>query len=175
MKKKMYLATFFFMIGLLVSGLTYHFTRNSVIFSFAITFGTTFYHFAIRLAVGHLIDQRFHNHMDYKKTWFQEKALEKKLYKQLKVKNWKKRFPTFNPRDFSLKDHSVENIIQVTCQAEIVHEINMALSFVPVLFSVWFGSFDVFLVTSCLAFLFDGVFVIIQRYNRPRLIRLLRK
>ena len=48
----------------------------------------------------------------------------------------------------------------------------MVLSFVPVAFSVWFGSLGVFLITSFAAFLFDSVFVILQRYNRPRLMRL---
>lgn len=175
MKKKMILLTFFFLIGLLVLGVTYHFTENRVVFSVAITFGTTFYHFSMRLVVGSLVDAKYHNRMDYTKKWFQEKSFEKKLYKKLKVRKWKKRFPTLNPQDFDLKNRSVEEIIQVTCQAEIVHEIIMVLSFVPVLFTVWLDSFDAFFATSCIAFLFDCVFVIIQRYNRPRLIRLLRK
>lgn len=175
MKKKMILVAFFFMIGLLMSGAAYYFTKNRVFFSVAITFGTTFYHFAMRLAVGDLIGRIFHNHMDHTHKWFEEKAFEQKLYKKIKVKNWKKRLPTLNPQDFSLKEHSVEDIIQVTCQAEIVHEVIMVLSFVPVLFTGWLGSFDTFFITSCAACLFDSLFVIIQRYNRPRLMRLLRK
>ena len=171
----MILVTFFFLIGLLVSGVTYHFTSNRAVFSVAITLGTTFYHFSMRLIVGSLVDARYHNRMDYTKKWFQEKPFEKKLYKKLKVRKWKKRFPTLNPQDFDLKNRSVEEIIQVTCQAEIVHEIIMVLSFVPVLFTVWLDSFGVFFTTSCIACLFDNVFVIMQRYNRPRLIRLLRK
>lgn len=59
----------------------------------------------------------------------------------------------------------------MTCQSETVHEVNMLLSFVPLLFSIWFGSLDVFLITSCGA----ALFVIMQRYNRPRLMRLMRR
>lgn len=175
MKKKMIILTFFFLIGLLVSGAVYHFTKNKIIFSVAITLGTTFYHFAMRLTIGLLIDKKYHNHMDYTKKWFRERAFEQKLYKKIKVKKWKKWVPAFNPQDFSLKEHSVEEVIQVTCQAEIVHEVIMVLGFVPVLFTIWFGSLDVFLITSCVAFVFDSIFVIMQRYNRPRLLRLLRK
>ena len=175
MKKNMILVTLISLIGLLVSGAAYHFTNNQVMFSSAISFGTILYHFAMRLAVGYLIDAKYHNQMDYTKKWFQERAFEQKFYETIKVKKWKKWFPTFNPQDFQIKSHSVTEIIQVTCQAEIVHEVIMVLSFVPIIFSVWFGSPGVFLLTSCIAFLFDSIFVIIQRYNRPRLIRLLRK
>ena len=162
------------LIGLLASGAIYHFTQNRVFFSAAITFGTIFYHLAIRLAVGFLIDARYHNQMDYTKPWFREKALERKLYRTLQVKKWKKWLPTFTPQEFDIKSRSMTQIVQTTCQAEVVHEVNMVLSFVPVTFSVWFGSLGVFVLTSCAAFLFDGIFVIMQRYNRPRLIRLLK-
>ena len=175
MKKKMISMTLISFIVMLVSGVIYHFTRNSVIFSAAITFGTIFYHLAIRLIVGLILDARYHNHMDYTRKWFIEKPFEQKLYKKLQVKKWKKWFPTFNPQDFNLKNRSVTEIIQATCQSEIVHEINMVLSFVPIAFSIWFGSLGVFIITSCAAFLFDSIFVIMQRFNRPRLLRLIKK
>lgn len=175
MKKKMILITVVSLVGLVAFGATYCFTGNRAVFSLMITFGTVFYHLAIRLAVGYLIDAKFHNQMDYTKSWFREKSFEPKLYKKLRVKKWKKRFPTFNPQDFQLESRSVTEIVQVTCQAEIVHEVNMVLSFVPVIFSVWFGSTGVFVITSLMACLYDSMFVIMQRFNRPRLMRLLRK
>ena len=175
MRKKMISITLISLIGLLVSGVIYHFTRNRVIFSAAITFGTTFYHLGIRLVVGYLVNAKYHNKMDYTNKWFREKNFERKLYKTIQVKKWKKWLPTFNPQDFDLKSRSLTEIVQVTCQSEVVHEVNMILSFVPLVFSVWFGSLIVFLLTSCAAFLFDSIFVIMQRYNRPRLIRLMKK
>ena len=174
MKKNMISVTLISLIGLFVSGAIYYFTKSRVIFSVTITFGTIFYHFAVRLAVGYLIDARYHNHMNYTKKWFTERAFERKLYKKLRVKKWKKWLPTFNPQDFNLKSRSVTEIVQVTCQSEVVHEVNMVLSFIPIIFSVWFGSMEVFLLTSFAAFLFDSIFVVIQRYNRPRLIRLIK-
>lgn len=175
MKKKMNMMTIISLVGLLVSGAIYYFAGSPIFFSLAITFGTMLYHFAMRLAVGHIIDAKYHNRMDYTKKWFTQRAFEPKLYKLIRVKKWKKRFPTYNPQDFDLKYHSVSEIIQTTCQSEVVHEVNMVLSFVPVAFSVWFGSLGVFLITSCAAFLFDSIFVIMQRYNRPRLIRLMKR
>lgn len=175
MKKNMISVTLISLIGLLISGAIYYFTANRVFFSVAITCGTILYHFAVRLAVGLLIDAKYHNQMDYTKKWFAEKAFERKLYKLIQVKKWKKWLPTFNPQNFDIKSHSVEDIVQVTCQSEVVHEVNMVLSFIPVVLSIWFGSLGVFLLTSFAAFLFDSIFVIMQRYNRPRLSRLIRK
>lgn len=175
MKKNMILMTIISLAALLVSVLIWCLKKKQFFFSAAITFGTIFYHLAARLAVGHLIDTKYHNRMDYTKKWFIEKAFERKLYKTIQVKKWKKWLPTYNPQDFDLKSCSVTDIVQVTCQAEVVHEVNMVLSFIPVVFSVWFGSVGVFIITSCAAFLFDSIFVIIQRYNRPRLIRLMKR
>ena len=175
MKKKMLYITLISFIGLLLSVAAYYFTGISGVFSAAITFGTIFYHFAMRLIVGYIIDAKYHNHMDYTKKWFREKAFERKLYDMIKVKKWKKHLPTFTPEYFNLKERSVSAIIEATCQAEVVHEVIMLFCFVPVISSIWFGSLGVFLITSCASFLFDGIFVVIQRYNRPRLMRLLKK
>ena len=175
MKKKMILTTVILLVGVLACGIAYYFTLNAVLFTITITLGTCFYHFAIRLAVGHGIDAIFHNKMNYDKWWFRERKYEAKFYNFLRVKKWKKHLPTYNLELYDIKKHSVEEIIQATCQSEIVHEINMVLSFVPVIFTIWFGSLVAFLITSCLAFCFDSVFVILQRYNRPRLRRLLRR
>ena len=175
MKKKMIAAAVISLVVLIVSAVTYALTKIRPLFSVAITFGTIFYHLAVRLVIGGVIDGKYHNHMDYTRKWFQEKPFEKKLYQALQVKKWKKWLPTFNPEDFDIKTRSVEEIIQVSCQAEVVHEVIMPFSLVPILFSIWFGSLSVFIITSCAAFLFDSIFVIMQRFNRPRLMRLLRR
>ena len=174
-KKQMISATVISLAVLLASGAMYSFTKNSVLFSVAITFGTIFYHLGIRLVIAGLIDGKYHNHMDYTRKWFQPRPFEQKLYQTLKVKKWKKFLPTYNPEDFDLKSRSIEEIIQVSCQAEVVHEAIMPFSLVPIVFSVWFGSLWVFVITSCLSFLFDSIFVIMQRFNRPRLMRLLQR
>lgn len=171
----MRLTTLAFLIGLLALGTAYSLTKNQILYFMAIACGTTFYHLSMRLAVAYTIDAKFHNHMDYTKKWFQEIRFEPKFYKIIGLKKWKKWLPSFNPHDFLLDRHSVTHIIQATCQAEIIHEVIMILSFVPVIFSVWVGGMRVFIVTSCMSSLLDSVFVILQRYNRPRLMRLIEK
>lgn len=170
----MIIMTIIFSVCAAACGIAYYFARNSVLFTLTVTFGTCLYHFAVRLVVGHVIDAIFHNKMNYNRWWFGERKFEAGLYKFLHVKNWKRHLPTYDPERYDIKKHSIEEIIRATCQSEIVHEINMILSFVPIVFTIWFGALAAFLATSCVACVIDGVFVIMQRYNRPRLKRLLK-
>ena len=149
--------------------------RSNVFFALSITFGTIAYHFIMRLCVGYGIDSCFHNHMDHTRRWFQPLKFEEKLYTILKVKYWKKHLSTYAPSSFSISELSLSDILGAMCQAEIVHEIIIPLSFVPVFFIPLFGEPWVFILTSILSAVFDLSFVIIQRFNRPRVIRLLSK
>lgn len=175
MKKTMLTLSLLSLFGLTVTAMIWLFTKNPVSFSLSITFGTTLYHFVMRLCVGTLINGIFHNRMDFTKKWFAQKRFEPALYRWLRVREWKKHLPSYNPEVFDIKRQTLTEIVQGTCQAEIVHEVIMILSFVPLLFSLWFDAFGVFLITSVAACLFDSLFVILQRYNRPRLIRLMER
>ena len=150
-------------------------TQNEVIQALYITFMTFSYHFIMRLVVGLVTNPIFHKVYDYNNWWFKQKKFEKRLYKLLKVKDWKEKVPSWSPGAFSLKNKSLHNIAIGMCNAELVHEIIVILSFVPILFSIKFGVPAVFIFTSILAGAFDMIFVIIQRYNRPRIVKLIRK
>ena len=142
---------------------------------YAITFATCFYHFAMRLLVGFVLDRVMGNKADYRKQWYQLHPLEERLYRFLRVKQWKGRMPTYDPSVFDPKLHSWEQIAQAMCQAELVHEVIAVLSFLPLLAAILFGSFPVFLITSVLSACYDLCFVIMQRFNRPRILKLIKK
>ena len=59
------------------------------------------------------------------------------------------------------------------CQAELVHETIALLSFLPIAAGIWFGAYPVFVATSLLSAGFDLLFVMMQRYNRQRIMVLL--
>lgn len=141
----------------------------------AISVGVTLYHFAVRLLVGLFFQAVFKNRVNYRLKWFKQLSFEQKLYKFLRVKKWKKFMPTFRPDFFDLEKHSPEEIIGAVCQAELVHETIFPLSFLPVLLIPQFGAAAVFWITSSVAAALDLMLVIVQRYNRPRLLRLLNK
>lgn len=141
----------------------------------AITFGTVFYHYFMRVAAGELSAGMHQKSLNPDNCWFRQKSWEPGLYKLLRVRYWKNRLPTYAPESYSLQKRTPEQIIQNTCHAELVHEAVALLSFLPVLLSPWLGAFPVFLITSILAACSDLVFAVMQRYNRPRLQRLLEK
>ena len=153
----------------------YQFNSNTVRLSIAITFGTISYHFLMRLAVGYAINGIFHNRFNYNKKWFLEKKFEKRLYEVLKVKKWKDKMPTFAPEMLDFKVHTWEEIAGAMCQSEVVHSIIAVLCFVPILATLVWGTFWVFFITSVLSACVESMFVIMQRYNRPRVKKMIEK
>lgn len=140
--------------------------------SAGITCGTIAYHFCMRLLVGWSFDRAMGNQADYHHPWFRQQAFEPELYALLRVKSWKNHMPTYEPELFDPHRHTWDEIAQAMCQSELVHETICLLSFLPVAASIWLGDLPVFLITSLLAACFDLSFVLIQRYNRPTVIRL---
>ena len=153
--------------------IAYRSFSNDVVLSAAITAGTTFYHFAMRLVVGAIVPRCIKNPLS--RRWFAEKPFEARLYAFLRVKHWKDHMPTYDPASFSLQRNSLEQIVHNSCASEAVHEVIVLLSFIPLLFTFLWGTFPVFLITSVLAAAFDSCFIVMQRYNRPRLLRILAK
>ncbi len=141
----------------------------------SISFGTTAYHFVMRLSVGYTVPIITGYRFDYRNAWFQPRTWEPAFYQKLNVRAWKGKLPTYAPEQFSLKSNSLHQIIQNMCGAEVVHEIIMVLSLLPLLTVPFFGTLHVFLTTSILAALYDSIFVMAQRYNRPRLVRIYEK
>ncbi len=141
---------------------------------FSITFMTIFYHLAVRLLFGEwILIKIIPANPDYKIKYFDsDNKFERKLYDFLKLKKAISDAPTYSPDEFSKEKHSWGEIASATVRSEIVHTVNVFLSFVPLLFTLRFGSFPVFLITSLLAAGFDLYFVMLQRYNRPRLKRI---
>ena len=133
-------AVFFFLLTAAFIGLSF---CNNWALPFAITFGTCFYHFAMRLLVGHLVNHRMRNKADYRKPWYQLRPFEAKFYKWLKVKKWKGNMPTYDPGVFDPKLHTWVEIAQAMCQAELVHEVIVLLSFLPLFAAIPFGAFRV--------------------------------
>ncbi|MBQ6935001.1 MAG: hypothetical protein IJN49_00505 [Clostridia bacterium] len=175
MKKTMKRITAILLVLSVVFVLLNFYLKTDLFLTLSITFCTALYHFAMRLFVGEICNKFIEPKLNYNAKWFNEKKFEKKLYKFLKVKKWKKFVPTYSPESFSLKDNSKENIIRTMCGAEVVHEIIIVLSFLPLVASAQLDSVVEFIITSVIAALGDSVFVIIQRFNRPRVIKLLKR
>lgn len=148
-------------------------TDSSFYFACYVTFLTIFYHFAMRIAAGEAITLIYRKRkFNYTSPWYKEKSFEKELYSILKVKKWKSQAITAKPYQFDVKERTYDELLHNMTQAEIVHETAMVLSFVPLFFIIPYGAPAVFIITSILSCTLDASFVIIQRYNRPRLLKI---
>ena len=150
-------------------------SKNYVVLLTGIITFTIMYHFWVRIIMGN-VSKLFKKHIKYNQAFFKEKNFEKKLYKFLRVKEWKGKALTYNPESFSLKEHSLEEIANTMTKSEVDHWINEIISLTSVLFSfIWPELLWAFLISAIAAMIFDSQFIIIQRYNRPRVIKLLEK
>ena len=152
----------------------YRNSNRGFFLTLAITFGTITYHFVMRLLIGWLVMIFMKNKADYTKQWYQLHPWEKTLYKKIKIKKWKNKMPTYRPEDFSPKEHTWHEIAQTMCQSEVGHELIIGFSFLPIIASKWFGAFGLFVITSVISAGFDLIFVMMQRYNRDRIRRLIK-
>gem|GEM_PF-60751 len=166
------------LVSAMITGLfalLYANTPNALLLTLTITFATIAYHFIMRLLVGFVFNLLLHNRVNYRRDWFRVRKFEHKIYKILKVKKWKGKMGTYDPASFDAKIHSWDEIAQATCQAELVHETIIVFSFLPLLAAIPFGALAVFIISSVLAACFDAMFVIMQRFNRPRIVKLIKK
>ena len=146
------------------------FTDCSLYLTFAITFGTTFYHFAMRLTVGFLVKRAGDCYCPEAQV-FRVGKREESFYRFLKLHKLIRRgVPTYSPEEFDAS-RGISALLQSTCRAEVVHLVIMALSFLPLIMNVFFPS-AAFLITSVMGAMIDLFFVMVQRCNRPRLVRL---
>ncbi len=170
MAKKIHLTTAIFFAATTAMAILYGICHIDILLTLTITFGTVLYHFSMRLIVGLIFNTIMHNTADITKKRYQVGAREMCFYKKLKIKKLSRKMPTYDFSSFDPKLHSWEEIAQATCQAEDVHKTIVVLSFLPIISGIWFGAYPVFIITSVLSAAFDSIFVIIQRYNRQRIV-----
>ena len=175
LKHKMMLITILLLIGFTIALPVFVLTQNAIMEAITITIGIALYHFAMRLAVGTLVNLLMKNKANHKSPWFREKCFESRLYKWMQVRKWKKYIPTYDPDTFDASRKRVNEIVGATCQAEIIHEIIMAFSLLPIALIPILGGAAALIITSVLSMLIDSVFVIFQRYNRPKLVRVMER
>jgi len=175
LKKKMIIITCLIFLAFAISLPSFIITKNAVLEAITISIGITLYHFIMRLSVGVVVNIFMKNNANHNNFWFREKNFEKKLYKFLHVRKWKKYLPTYDLDTFNVDKKTIEEIIGATCQAEVVHQIIMVFSLLPITLIPILGGAIVIIITSILSMLFDCLFVILQRYNRPRLVKVMQR
>ena len=149
-----------------------HRTASEKVLWIGIVTFTIMYHFWVRIILGN-VSKLFRKHIRYDQWWFKEHKFEKGLYKILKVKKWKDKTFTYNPRDFDVKNKPLDEIANIMAKSEVDHWINECISLSTLLFIIPWHQPIIFIIQALAAMIFDSQFIIIQRYNRPRVIKAL--
>lgn len=148
------------------------FVKSSAVLWVGIVAFSILYHFWLRIIMGN-VTKLFR--IRHTQRWFREHRFERKLYNLLRVRRWKDKVLTYDPAAFSLEDHTLEEIADTTAKAETDHWVNELISLSTLLFAIPWGAFPVFLITAILGMLFDAQFIVVQRYNRPVVLRVLER
>ena len=152
-----------------------HHTENTTVLYVGVVAFTIMYHFWVRIILGN-VSKLFRKHIHYDQWWFKEHKFEKPLYQLLRVKKWKDKAFTYNPGDFDLKEKSLDTIANIMAKSEVDHWINEAISVSTMFFSfAWPKLTAAFIISAIIAMIFDSQFIIIQRYNRPRILKALER
>lgn len=167
-KRFMYIVSFaslFLMFALFA--LAEH-TQNRAFTALGITAVVICFHFTTRLVMANIFDGVRTAYFKPDSFRFQEMRFEKKLYKVIGVRKWKKYLPVVDEERFALKWNTYETLIGETCRMEAMHWMNALVSLASILFSSLFGATPVFVVTAVIGVLLELVLISVHRFNRPR-------
>lgn len=115
---------------------------------------------------------------------YQARSFEKNLYRKLRVAKWKDKFPEkgsmvgFSKRSLKRPCDAayLSQFITETCIGELVHYLWGILGYLSLLLSFFVdgtaGYMHIFAIMATINLFIQLFFSIIQRYNRPRLIKL---
>lgn len=149
-------------------------TESKVILWVGIVTFTIMYHFWVRIIMGNVL-KLFKKNITYKQSFFKEKKFEKKIYNTIHVKDWKDKVLTYAPAEFDLKENSLETVANNMAKAELDHWINSLISISTIFFGLIWDAYLPFIISAIFAMVFETQFIILQRYNRPRVVKLLER
>ncbi len=139
------------------------------------------YHADIRLLVG-LIISIFKKWINVDRDCFVISLKEYKRLDKLKIKKWKEHVLTLYKNQFvmqgNMSKERVETILKNNINAEITHWVCFFVSFLAILFGYLLSPEEIwiYIATSIVcSLLLDLPFILIQRYNRYRLLKIKNK
>ena len=127
------------------------------------------YHFGFRIYMGNVTKKWS---ITYKHPWFKQRSFEKQLYKTLKVRKWKDKVLTFEPDMYDFRNRTLHQLATTMAKSETDHWINEIISIISMFFSFIWGCPAAFIISALAAMVFDAQFIVVQRYNRPIVLRL---
>jgi len=147
-------------------------TKNNAILWCGIVSFMILYHFGLRIFMGKVTKLM---KIDYRHPWFKRHSFEAVLYRLLCVRKWKDKVLTFEPELYDFRNRTPEQLACTMAKSETDHWINEAISIVSIFFALIWGCLPAFLITAAAAMIFDAQFIIVQRYNRPIVLKVMER
>ncbi|MBR5453982.1 MAG: hypothetical protein IKV54_07880 [Clostridia bacterium] len=130
------------------------------------------YHFGLRIFAGEIAK---HVPVDPHRGFYRKKFFEDGLYKLLLVRKWKDKVLTFDPAAYDFKNRTLPQLATTMAKSERDHWVNEGISLVSLSFILLWGCWPAFVISAVLAMIFDGQFIVVQRYNRPIVMRIIER
>lgn len=130
------------------------------------------FHFGGRIFMGEMTKKL---KINYNHPFYKQRKFEKKLYKILRVRKWKDKVLTFEPEMYDFQNRTLPQLATTMAKSELDHWINEIISIISIFFTLIWGCFPAFFISAVLAMIFDAQFIIVQRYNRPIVLRLMQR
>ncbi len=130
------------------------------------------YHFGLRIFFGN-VTNKFK--INYSHPWYKPHKFEDGLYKLLMVRKWKEKVLTFEPDKYDFENVTLEELATTMSKSELDHWINELISIFSMFFVFVWGCPPAFVISAVAAMIFDAQFIVVQRFNRPIVIRLMNK
>lgn len=161
------------LIGFVVFYAVFLFSRTNAFFKITVLFGVLLYHCVMRLFLNWFCKNLKSRPWNNTNKWFRERKFEKAIYNILNVSKWKDSVPNYDPEDFDVRSKKLSKIISNSCRVEVTHLAIIVLGFLPVLLPLFMtgGSFWAMFWIGVVAGICELPFVIVQRYNRPRMLK----
>lgn len=147
---------------------------NSVFQSFAVLTGCIAFHLVIWILSATIVVGIMRNKANDKFFLFRELSWEKKFYQFIRIRSWKHHLPTYAPKYYDFKSLSHTDLLGIISQTEVVHEVASLLSLVSLFGIIWFGHTLIFTTIAAIDLMTNLVYIILQRYNRMRLRKLIK-
>ena len=165
------------LVCIVVTALTawiYHRNGFVLLFYVCAVFGAISAHFVVMHVFAAVVFAVFNNKYKVGNFWFRPKRFEKRLYKFLCVRKWKSYLKAWDADAYSLELNDGHSVLMRLCHAEIVHEVIAIAGFLPMVISFYIPkTFWLFCVSSIIFCFIHIAFAVVQRYNRPRFLRII--
>lgn len=147
-------------------------SQNDIVLWVGIVSFMILFHFGGRIFMGEMTKKL---KINYNHPFYKQRKFEKKLYKILRVRKWKDKVLTFEPEMYDFQNRTLPQLATTMAKSELDHWINEIISIISIFFTLIWGCFPAFFISAVLAMIFDAQFIIVQRYNRPIVLRLMQR